>query len=315
MGLTSFGTNSDRQIRSVTGLSFEALNYLLPFFILGLENAQQATFEVQKANGTRKRAIGGGRKGALHTPALKLVFILCYLKNYPTFDKLGYDFGLTGGKAEKNVKRLLPILYQVLADLGYLPKRSFNNVAELVAAFKDKGQLLVDVTERATQRPKDPIEQKLKYSGKKKRHTIKNTVITTISKTILFLGKTTHGSQHDFAMFKSEFPTEQEWFACFELLVDLGYLGIEKNYNSLKVLIPYKKPRKSKNNPNPQLTDEQREYNKQVSKIRILVEHAIGGMKKFNILVHRFRNRVDQMADLAIELAAGLWNLQLDINK
>ena len=42
------------------------------------------------------------------------------------------------------------------------------------------------------------------------------------------------------------------------MLVDLGYQGILKDYNGDDIQIPFKKPRKSKNNPNPTLTVEEK---------------------------------------------------------
>jgi hypothetical protein len=45
--------------------------------------------------------------------------------------------------------------------------------------------------------------------------------------------------------------------------------------------------------------------------IRIFIEHAIGGMKRYNILVHTFRNRIEHFEDDVIGVCAGLWNLFL----
>jgi hypothetical protein len=112
-------------------------------------------------------------------------------------------------------------------------------------------------------------------------------------------------------MFKSEFSTKKAWFEHLKVFVDLGYQGICKDYEGEKNLIPHKKPIKSKNNPNPRLTSEQNQYNKEVSKTRILVENAIGGMKRFNILVHAFRNKKPNFIDDVMVLCAGLWNLNV----
>jgi hypothetical protein len=91
-----------------------------------------------------------------------------------------------------------------------------------------------------------------------------------------------------------------------------GYQGIQSDYRSDQIEIPTKKPRKSKKNPNPQLSDEQKAANKPLSQVRIFIEHAIGGMKRYNILVHVFRNRkADFEEDDAIGICAGLWNLAL----
>ena len=78
--------------------------------------------------------------------------------------------------------------------------------------------------------------------------------------------------------------------------VNQTYLGIKKDYDIKEVMIGYKKPKKSKSNPNPKLTKEQKDClprnlggNKQVSRERIYVEHAIGGMKIFRIRVPKPR--------------------------
>jgi len=83
------------------------------------------------------------------------------------------------------------------------------------------------------------------------------------------------------------------------------------DYKSDQIDIPHKKPRKSKKNPHPELSAEQKAVNKALSQVRILVEHAIGGMKRFNILVHSFRNRKEHFEDDVIGVCAGLWNLAL----
>jgi len=41
------------------------------------------------------------------------------------------------------------------------------------------------------------------------------------------------------------------------------------------------------------------------------IEHAIGGMKRSNILVHTLRNRIAHFEDDVIGICAGLWNLAL----
>ncbi|MBF0414117.1 MAG: hypothetical protein HQK70_15610 [Desulfamplus sp.] len=145
----------------------------------------------------------------------------------------------------------------------------------------------------------------------KKRHTIKNTIISTVCKWILFVGKTCSGRNHDYTMLKNEFSPEHQWFETINVVVDLGYQGIKTDYKGERIDIPHKKPRKSKNNPEPILTDEQKSDNHALSSVRILVENAISGIKRFNILVHAFRNHKDNMEDDSIVLAAGLWNFLL----
>ncbi len=93
--------------------------------------------------------------------------------------------------------------------------------------------------------------------------------------------------------------------------MELGDQGIQAEYEGDVIEIPHKKPRKSQKNPNPELTEEQRAENKALSQVRIFVEHAIDGMKRCNILVHRFRNSKENFEDDSIGICAGLWNLSL----
>lgn len=112
-------------------------------------------------------------------------------------------------------------------------------------------------------------------------------------------------------MLKEEFPPEEAWFELLQVLVDLGYQGICTDYAGDDIRIPHKKPRQSKKNPEPSLSAEQKADNQAVSKIRIFVENAIGGLKRYNILVHRFRNHKPSFEDDVIGIAAGLWNFNL----
>ena len=135
--------------------------------------------------------------------------------------------------------------------------------------------------------------------------------MSTLDKAIFFLGGTFSGRMHDYTMLKEEFPPEKAWFQFVEVLADLGYQGIVSDYIGENIRIPHKKPRKSKKNPNPSLSDEQKRENRALSRIRILVENAICGLKRYNILVHRFRNHRKNFDDDAVGIAAALWNSNL----
>jgi len=145
----------------------------------------------------------------------------------------------------------------------------------------------------------------------KKEHTLKNTVMSLPDKFIVFLGRTFSGHNHDYSMLKQELPPEVDWFTELNVLVDLGYLGIKSDYRGDQIVVPHKKPRKSKKNANPQLSEEHKAANTALSQVRIFVEHAIGGMKRYNILVHSFRNHKENFEGDVIGICAGLWNLVL----
>ncbi len=136
-------------------------------------------------------------------------------------------------------------------------------------------------------------------------------MISTVEKVTLFLGCTFTGKNHDYGMLKEEFSPEEEWFTNFQVWVDLGYMGIAKDYCGENIFIPHKKPRKSKKKPVIELTNAQKIENRALSKVRIFVENAIGGIKRYNILVHRFRNHKTNFDDDVIGICAGLWNFSI----
>lgn len=309
--LEKLAKSDERQFKALTGVSRKIFKKLLVAFSLCYELYQDEQYEKNKAK--RKRKPGGGRKGRLDTMEKKHFFILRYLKSYPTFDVLGFDFEMSRSNACTNVHQLMPILLKTLAYLEVLPQREFANVAEVQEAWAEISDLFIDVTERPHYRPGDYESQKEYYSGKKKQHTIQNTIISTAKRFILFLGMTTFGRIHDFTLFKQEFAPDKPWFETFKVWVDLGYLGFDKNYETLELHLPHKKPRKSKANPNPTLTEQQKEENRTMSSFRVVVENAICGLKRFNILVYKFRNRKDDFEDDVVLASAGLHNLSLNL--
>ena len=80
---------------------------------------------------------------------------------------------------------------------------------------------------------------------------------------------------------------------------------------SERIDIPTKKPRKSKKNPNPQLSAGQKAAHTALSHVHIVIEHAISGMKRYTILVQVFRDRKVDFEDDAVGICAGLWNFAL----
>jgi DDE superfamily endonuclease len=143
---------------------------------------------------------------------------------------------------------------------------------------------------------------------------VKNTVISTLRRQILFLGRTVWGSQHDYGLFKTEFPPQLDWFANFKIWIDLGYLGFADDYKTLELHIPYKKPRKSKATPHPTLSAEQKAENRSISQTRIVVEHVLASIKHWSILTSKFRNHQADMDDKVIAIAAGLHNFLLNLH-
>ncbi len=114
----------DRQMRSLTGMSLTQFEILLEAFTTTYKQLQWQAYQEGLAAGVRRRRPGGGKKGALPTMRDKLLFLLYYFKVYPTFDVLGTQFGMARSKANENLHKLTPVLYQTLVGLGVMPTES-----------------------------------------------------------------------------------------------------------------------------------------------------------------------------------------------
>lgn len=149
----------------------------------------------------------------------------------------------------------------------------------------------------------------------KKTHTLKNTVICDTRRFIFFLSATVWGGAwHDYSLLKNDFSPDQNWFKRLQVWLDSGYQGFKKDYVAKTVHQPQKKPRKSKSNPNPFLTEEQKKANYNISKERIIIEHAIRGMKRYNVLVYPLRIKCERFIERIIGICAGLWNYKLNLS-
>ena len=224
-----------------------------------------------------------GRPHKLEVPEIILV-VLLYYRSYITQEFLGYLFGLDASQICRLIKKLEPILAQVMA----LSKRKELSQEEV-------GDLIIDATEQPIERPKK--DQKLYYSGKKKRHTLKTEVRINLQGRIVHISQSKPGSVHDFTLFKQEPPPPDH----SRLFVDSGYQGIDKVHSNAE--FPYKS---TKNKP---LDAEEKTYNFALSRLRVLAENSIGKLKVFKILSDRYRNKRKRY-NLKFNIISGIVNLK-----
>ena len=185
-----------RKFLSLTSLTPEEFADVLPAFERAYRKRYPASQTVTGER--RKRKAGGGRKGSLENIEQKLLFILVYQKSYPLQSLLAELFGISQGRANEWIHRLLPILKQALDDLGVLPERDPKKFKTKEQHQTDASDSIIDGTERRRQRPKQAEKQALHYSGKKKIHSDKNVVIATAKrKRVSYLSQTYPGKTHD----------------------------------------------------------------------------------------------------------------------
>ena len=285
----------DRTCKALTGQSVESFNLLLPHF-------EQALISSRSQNKDRKRAIGGGRKGNIPTVTDKLLFILIYLKVYPTYDLFVILTNRSRSKCCESVKALLPILEIALGRSCVLPKRKIKSLSDFYSSFGNIKDIFIDGVERPVQRPKNSSKQKKLYSGKKKTHTRKNILICDENKKILLLSPTKSGRRHDKKLLdKGDIVRHVSKSTC--IWADTGFKGIEQNHANVEIPI--------KRTKNKSLTVREKEENRIISSFRVRVEHAIGGSKRYAACRDIYRNKSVNMDDKFHLLSAGLWNLHL----
>lgn len=288
----------ERLIRSMTGLNRKGFTSLLVSF----EEAYRQS--LIKSESKRQRAIGGGRKSVLRTIADKMFYILMYNKCYPTFDLMGVLFNFDRSCAHDWVHRLLPILETALGYKQVLPERKISSIAEFLEKYPEVKEVIIDGTERPVQRPKDAEKQKEHYSGKKKRHTRKHTTGSTRKKRVILLSRARAGKVHD----KRQLDEEQ-WIENIPDAVviegDLGFQGLQNEF--VNVRLPHKKPK------GKELSEQQKQENREFSSQRVKCEHAHAGIKRYRAVTDVYRNRVPDFDDRLMLIATGLWNFYLDV--
>ena len=133
-------------------------------------------------------------------------------------------------------------------------------------------------------------------------------LIAALDKRILYLSQTYEGSVHDKRVADEEdlaFANGEdlEFGKTLELLQDLGFQGYKPK--GVVVIQPLKKPRGG------ELTDEQKKANRAISRQRVVVEHAIGGVKIWRMVKEQIRSWCRRLRDQVMYLACGLHNFRL----
>lgn len=108
-------------------------------------------------------------------------------------------------------------------------------------------------------------------------------------------------------MFKEIFPPKEGWFKDYHVKLDLGFKGFADAYDFKSLEIPHKKPK------GKELIEAQKKENSELASKRVVVEHAIGGLKRYRVLSDRLRMKNYEHYDDLLGICAGLWNFSISI--
>lgn len=280
----------ERTIR-ILGINYQQWKKLTQQAIIYAQQQQQKL----ESNKIRINAKGGGRKPIL-TEEEEISLCLFYLRQMPTFEILGIQFGISKTEANDTFHKWLLILRKLLPAslLEQLENKPENK--QMLCELLEEIELLVDSTEQFRQRPKQYAEQKKFYSGKQKSHTFKNSVIScSKGEDIIDVTVGARGPIGDITLFRQQqvkFSHEQQYVG------DKAYVGAPRTTT------PVKKPK------DRELTTEQKEENKEISSRRIFIEHLIRRLKIFRIAAEKFRLNSENYQTVILTIC-GLVRLRL----
>lgn len=271
----------------------------------------------------RQRAVGGGGEFDLAL-VIRVALILTYLRLHIPQQAVACMYKeATQSDVSRELRRLLPLLKEVLPC---------PEVWEMVAAGEElteaevlelaqwaDGRVLIDATEQQVYRlGKDNEERKKYYSGKKRQFTCKTQFATDGQWDIKAISVAVPGAKNDKKL-SDEVKTVERAPTGSEMDADKGYQGLDKQVElvtvrnvetgqaeqvpRLTVKTPFKKPKGG------ELSEEQKAFNQELSRIRVRIEHCIGWVKNWAIIATRFRCAHTIYTEV-MQVICGLVNLQ-----
>lgn len=291
-----------KHFKNFTGLTLTQFDDLLVAV-----KAQESLGRESKA---KQRAVGGGRKAKLAVEEQLLVTLL-YYRLYVTQILLGYLFDLDDSNISRLIGTIRPLLLEVLPlpaqeTLLFIKdkvaRKRISTLAELFERHPEFKEVLVDATEQETHKPKDRARRKGRYSGKKKRHTLKTQVTTSCNGLLLHVSRAIAGKVNDLTLLRGS-GVMRELPAEIQVRLDRGYDGIEQDYPHRRFHQPHKARR------NKPLDFIQKLANRIQNSLRVPVENALAHLKRFKLLAGIYRGP-EQTYDDTFLAISGLHNFR-----
>jgi hypothetical protein len=281
----------------------------------------------------RRRAPGGGPDFSL-VPLDQLLAVVVWLRHYLTNEVLGYLLGVSDSTVSRCSARVLPLVEALgvpslrwpdpkTARRKTLPEllRETPELAVIIDSFEQRVQRpqapaggqqpeagAAALPPPAAARPPEPEPQPRPadgwYSGKKKQHTIKSQVaVDETDGRIVDVSESVPGPTADIVLLRQSglMAALPEGVGG---LGDLAYVGINQLAPGKPGATPRRKPR---GQPRPEAD---KAYNRAFARRRIVVEHGIARLRKYQALTqtdrhHRAKHRS------RVRAVAGLVNHQI----
>ncbi len=154
----------------------------------------------------RERKIGAGRHFKLDVKN-RFLMLLVYYRLYITYTLTGFLFDLDQSNVFRDIQKIESLIRQCVP----IPQKIYKitkrlKTPEEVEKYFPGFIAFTDCTEQQIPRPKDKRRLKAYYSGKKKRHTVKNQITVNNHGYIIHKVRYKKGRKHDYDVYKKNPP-------------------------------------------------------------------------------------------------------------
>ena len=248
-----------------------------------------------------------------------LFMALVHKKDNPTQGVLAAFFGID----QTTVSRYLQVMDRMLAETLPTAAKISEEIAGAATQEEFKrivpgqggGDIFLDGTHCPVQRPSEKTLRRMKYSGKKKRFTNNTNVYTNRDGVIIGISESTVGSVGDITLLKERPMPFGKWEEAMHdadrpeeernrIFCDRGLQGIADHLPGAAPMNPHKKTKKTP------LTREQKKHNSRINSERVLVEHSIGRLKRYDRITDPYDGTAAQF-NREFNVITGLVNLNL----
>lgn len=219
-----------------------------------------------------------------------MVFLtLFWLAHYPTLAFISSFFSLHEREVTRVLKQTLAGMAAALQqEVQWPTEEEFVQHQNNMAYFHNWNfadiACVIDGTEIRVARPKTWDKQKILWSGKKHQHSLNVLFITRLDGIIIYYSPYRVGA-HDQSHWNELNLRSKFVGSSFGICGDGGFtFNRKQDQEEIIGYKPYKKPK------NGTLTEEQKQYNKRLSQMRVIVENTIARVKQWKILKGTFRH-------------------------
>ncbi len=262
---------TDSNLKNLFGFSGAILAQMMEIVLPILEAEREKRLKT-RSDRRRKYVTDDGRKRKVYARQ-KFLMTLIYLRQNVNHTMVGQMFGVSADTSENMFHEVLPILQREFPSKKWEAEKKWRK-GEQKWSPNEVDYLLIDSFETPIQRASINDKQKKKYSGKKKMHTLKSQLITDQNGEIIQIDGGFDGPKSDIEIYRDT-RLKKEWLKKRKI-GDKAYLGED-------IETPQKKPKGG------ELSEAEKEKNRELSAKRIRVEHGVRKVKTFKILRQDYR--------------------------